>query len=98
MKFIDLDAKEWVTPLDFYEAILTSLGAPEWHGRSIAALIDSMVVGDINAIEKPCRVVVNGLEEAGEDAFDELIKAFAALARYDNYAHITGNQAWLEIT
>ena len=98
MKVIELDASGWLTPLDFYEALLASLGAPEWHGRNINALIDSMIVGDINSVEAPYRVVVTGLNKAHEDAFDELIQAFAALARRNNQAHITGTDAWLEIT
>lgn len=98
MNVIELDASGWLTPLDFYDALLASLGAPEWHGRNINALIDSMIVGDINSVEAPYRVVVTGLNEADEDVFDELIQAFAALARRDNQAHITGNDAWLEIT
>ncbi len=98
MKVIELDASGWLTPLDFYDALLASLGAPEWHGRTINALIDSIIVGDINSVEAPYRVVVTGLNKADEDAFDELIQAFDALARRNNQAHITGNDAWLEIT
>jgi hypothetical protein len=98
MKIIELDASGWLSPLDFYDALLASLGAPEWHGRSIAALIDSIIVGDINSVAPPYRVVVTGLKRAEEDVFDALIQAFAALARRDNQAHITANDAWLEIT
>ncbi|WP_374652200.1 barstar family protein [Rhizorhabdus sp.] len=98
MKVIELDAGGWLTPLDFYDALLASLGAPERHGRNINALIDSMIVGDINSVEAPYGVVVTGLNKAHEDAFDELTQAFAALARHNNQAHITGNDAWVEIT
>lgn len=98
MKIIELDASGWLTPIDFYDALLASLGAPKRHGKNINALIDSMIVGDINSVEAPYRVVVTGLNKAGEYAFDELIQAFAALARRDNQAYITGTDAWLEIT
>ena len=83
MKITELDASGWLTPLDFYDALLASLGAPEWHGSNIIAPIDSVIVGDINSLT-PFRTVVTGLNEADGDAFDELIQAFAALARRDN--------------
>ena len=42
MRIIELDAAKWKTIIDFYDALLASLGAPEWHGKSPDALIDSM--------------------------------------------------------
>ena len=56
MKWIDLDASGWTGALDFYDALLLALGAPEWHGRSVAALNDSMIWGGINAVEPPYTV------------------------------------------
>jgi enoyl-CoA hydratase len=55
---LELDASDWKTPLDFHEALLAALGAPRGHGRSINALIDSMVHGGINAIEAPYTIRV----------------------------------------
>ena len=60
MKKIELDASNWKTELDFYKALLSALGAPEWHGSSIDALIDSMIWGDINAIVPPYVVELFG--------------------------------------
>lgn len=97
MKVVELDASGWLAPLDFYDALLVSLGAPEWHGTSIAALIDSMIVGDINAVTAPYRVVVTGLNRAADDIADALIQAFVALARYGAQACFAGDVAWLEI-
>ncbi len=97
MNVVKLDAKHWQTPDDFYNSLLRKLGAPDWHGRNINALIDSMIVGDINEVVSPIRVVVTGLNGANEAAFDELISAFAALARYGAVAHITKDRASIEI-
>jgi hypothetical protein len=40
---------------------LTTIGAPEWHGRSPDALNDSMVFGRINARPPPYDLVVANL-------------------------------------
>lgn len=57
-----------------------------------------MIVGDLNSVEAPYRVLVTGLNTSDEDAFDELVQAFAARASRDNPAHITGTGAWLEVS
>ena len=53
MRKIDRDAASWMTPLHFYAALLPALGAPEWHGNSVPAIVDSMIGGEINAVEPP---------------------------------------------
>ena len=51
---IELDANRWKSPLDFYAALLGALGAPDWHGTSVAALIDTMIWSeDINTVRPP---------------------------------------------
>jgi hypothetical protein len=60
MRIIKLDASQWNTPADFYSAILLSLKAPDWHGKSVNALIDSMVYGGINGIEPPYKIWLVG--------------------------------------
>jgi len=59
MTEVDLVATGWVTALDFYEALLAGLGAPEWQGRNVNALIDSMIVGRINKIDPPMVVQIS---------------------------------------
>lgn len=98
MKIIALDASGWVTALDFYDALLARLGAPHWHGTSIDALIDSMIYGNINAIEAPYRILATDLDKAKHEAFDALAVAFVCLAQAGAQAHFQGNEAWLEIT
>jgi enoyl-CoA hydratase len=60
LKTLRLDARNWADTLDVYEALLTALDAPPEHGRSINALIDSMVYGSINGIEAPYTILVTG--------------------------------------
>lgn len=67
MRIIELDAAKWKTVLDFYDAFLAAIGAPEWHGKSPDALIDSMVWGGINAVEPPYTVRISGLSAAPQE-------------------------------
>ena len=79
MQRLEIDASGWVTALDFYQAILDALGAPEWHGRNINVLIDSVIYGDINAVEPPFRLEVAGISHSKSEALAELRDAFQAL-------------------
>jgi hypothetical protein len=72
MRTIELDARNWRTVLDFYNALLAEIGAPAWHGRSTNALVDSMVWGDINSLEPPYTVRVSGLEFVPREVRDEV--------------------------
>jgi hypothetical protein len=53
LRLIDLDASDWQTVLDFYGALRSCVGAPEGHGWSPDAFIDSMIWGGINRLEPP---------------------------------------------
>jgi nicotinamide-nucleotide amidase len=72
IRVIKLDASGWTAPLDFYDALLTAIGAPNWHGRSVDALVDSMLYGGINAIEAPYRIWIVGAASLPEDVRKEL--------------------------
>jgi len=37
----------------FYDNFLPKIEAPDWHGRNLNALRDSIVTGDVNGIEPP---------------------------------------------
>jgi hypothetical protein len=50
VRTIDLDASNWKTIDDFYDALLPELGAPDWHGHNANALNDSVIWGGINAV------------------------------------------------
>ncbi len=41
----------------FYNQFLPQVQAPEWHGRNLNALTDSIVTGDINKIEPPFTII-----------------------------------------
>jgi RNAse (barnase) inhibitor barstar len=58
VKLIDLDANDWKTTEDFYDALISALGAPDWHGRSAVALVDTMLHDDVNKVVSPYRVEV----------------------------------------
>ena len=58
MQVIELDASDWKTTEDFYDALLSALGAPDWHGRSGVALVDTMLHDDVNKVVPPYRVEV----------------------------------------
>lgn len=72
MRTIELDATKWKTVLDFYDALLAGIGAPEWHGKSPDALIDSMIWGGINSVTPPYTVRISGLSAAPQQVRDEI--------------------------
>jgi hypothetical protein len=79
MRNIELDAKNWTSVVDFYNALLLSIGAPEWHGRTINALVDSMIWGEINRIEPPYTIQIHGVEQLPGDVRDHVELAKNAL-------------------
>jgi len=62
MRVIELDAEAWRTIDDVYDALLPALEAPDWHGRDMDALIDSMGAGSINGIEPPYVLSFNAVK------------------------------------
>jgi RNAse (barnase) inhibitor barstar len=68
MQRVDLDAAKWSSVLDFHSALLEALGAPDWHGSSMDALIDSMIWHDeINAVKPPYTVSISGTSHIPEN-------------------------------
>jgi len=89
MTIIELDAANWKTVIDFYHALLSAIGAPEWHGRNPNALVDSMIWGGINSVEPPYSVRISGLSTAPKDVRDhvELVKDDLVEARIYRKRH-----------
>ncbi len=56
MKNIHLDATNWKTRDDFYDALLPALGAPAWHGRNLDALEETIRDDNINKVKSPYRL------------------------------------------
>ena len=45
------------TEEEFYSDFLPQLDAPNWHGRNLDALADSLITGSINGIEPPYTIL-----------------------------------------
>jgi ribonuclease inhibitor len=63
MKELTLNGTGWTTKDDFYNAFFEAVGAPEWHGRNLDALNDSIANGAINEIEVPYRIVIENYDK-----------------------------------
>jgi hypothetical protein len=72
MQIINLDATKWKTVADFYTALLSAIGAPQWHSHSPDALIDSMIWGGINAIEPPYTIRISGTVAIPKQVIEEI--------------------------
>jgi RNAse (barnase) inhibitor barstar len=65
MRELVLDGSEWKTKDDVYTAFFRAVGAPEWHGRNLDALADSISGGLINQVEVPYRIVIKDYDRIG---------------------------------
>jgi hypothetical protein len=97
-QIIELDATNWKTVLDFYHALLASIGAPAWHGQSPDALVDSMIWGGINVVEPPYTVRISGLSAARKEVHDhvELVRGMLVEGRIYRKRH-NGNDVEVSI-
>jgi RNAse (barnase) inhibitor barstar len=75
---IELDGTTWARTDDFYNAYFAAVGAPEWHGRNLDAVWDSLTGGDINQRNLPYRVRIKGTSQMSADA-RELVGRFQGL-------------------
>lgn len=71
-----MNASGWRTQGDFYDAIFSALGAPEWRGRNLDALGDSIFGGNINAVDQPYAINIVGQIR---EPLHPLIESFTAL-------------------
>ncbi len=81
-----IDWAEIKSETDFYQSVLPQLRAPEWHGRNLDALFDSIGTGRMCAVEPPYRIVIRGIDKVPDDLASFVRKATtmlkeAALAR-----------------
>ena len=79
MRLIVVDASHWKSKLDLFEGMLAALGAPAWHGRSVNALIDSIIYGGINSSEPPFKLRVTGTSNLSPEVKDILVYAISTL-------------------
>ncbi len=76
MRIVDLDATDWRTVEDAWQAILNGLEAPAWHGHNLDALQDTIgeavrfgiSPGDcINGVQPPFEIVVRNAKAAPDE-------------------------------
>lgn len=73
VRTIALNAASWKSALDFYDALLVALGAPEWHGTSVDALADTMIWSDeTNAVTPPYIVKIANMAGAPAEVQEEV--------------------------
>jgi RNAse (barnase) inhibitor barstar len=68
MRELVLNGADWTTKDDVYSAFFQAVGAPEWHGRNLDALEDSISGGSINQVEVPYRLIITSYARIGPDA------------------------------
>ena len=71
-RIIEMDASQWKWRTDLYDTILPLLGAPDWHGRNMNALTESIVWGEINTVEPPYTLRIRGTANVPPDVAEEL--------------------------
>jgi RNAse (barnase) inhibitor barstar len=79
MHEIVLDGSSWRSVEDFYAALLPALGAPDWHGRNLDALNDSLRSQDLNQVNPPLAITISGIYAMSPDA-ERVVRRFAELA------------------
>jgi hypothetical protein len=69
LRIVELRAEDLVTGMDFVGALKKIIGAPDWHGDSVDAFLDSMIYhDDINALKSPYVIRIVGADRAGTEA------------------------------
>jgi hypothetical protein len=92
LRIIDLNAQNWKTPLDFYEALIDALygpieslfggaaqGYPFPIGMSVNGFVDSMIWRGMGGIEPPYTVQIISLEQAPKDVIEEVALLASAI-------------------
>jgi RNAse (barnase) inhibitor barstar len=83
MRELVLNGADWATKDDVYDAFFHVVGAPEWHGRNLDALADSIAGGQINQVEVPYRLVIknyNLIGTAAKETTDNFVNLVRELA------------------
>jgi RNAse (barnase) inhibitor barstar len=60
LQILTIDGSRWRSREDLVAGILAVLDPPEWHGRNLDALFDSMYSADINGVRPPYELRVVG--------------------------------------
>jgi RNAse (barnase) inhibitor barstar len=76
MDEIILDASGWKDNNDFYDNLLAAIAAPEWHGRNLDALSDSIRGNDLNQRKLPYSFYITGADSLPEELSDYMSRFF----------------------
>jgi hypothetical protein len=83
MQIVELHADDFVTAIDFVNALKKAIGAPDWHGSSVDAFLDSMIYhDDINALRSPYTIRMMGADKAKPEARDAIRELAEAINRH----------------
>lgn len=80
MDLIEPEGEAWTSANEFYTSYLAAVEAPEWHGRNLDALWDSLTAGGINQRNPPFRIRISGTARMSCDARD-MVRRFEALVQ-----------------
>ena len=89
---ITINWKEIDNEEKFYDVFLPQVKAPNWHGRNLAALNDSLVTGDINELEPPYSIININTSSAKEEITDfqrEVLYIFSDAAMENKGIEVT---------
>jgi RNAse (barnase) inhibitor barstar len=74
MRRVPLDGARWRHADDLWTDLLTALEAPDWHGRNLDALWDSLTGGQINGVATPFALLVRNTSSAPHEVARQLIE------------------------
>jgi hypothetical protein len=95
MQLMELHVESMASAVDFMDALKKVIGAPDWHGDSVDAFLDSMIHhDDINALKAPSTIRIVGADKLGREAQD----AIRRLARAINQHGASDRGGDLEVT
>ena len=80
MRLIEIDCSDWQSVKDFLTALRAAIGAPDEHGWSVNAFIDSTIWGGINQTEPPYEIRISGTERGPKEIRDHIDLLASALA------------------
>jgi hypothetical protein len=73
MRVIEIDASKWTSVVDFCHALRGAIGAPDWHGSSVDAFVDTMAIhDDINAVKAPYTIRITNAAKLASDVKAEV--------------------------
>jgi RNAse (barnase) inhibitor barstar len=90
MQLMELHVESMASAVDFMDALKKVIGAPDWHGDSVDAFLDSM----IHPLKSPSTIRIVGADKLGREAQD----AIRRLARAINQHGASDRGGDLEVT